>query len=52
MHRGWQRSYFCCYVAVLSALLDHNYFDHFLYLRIDGIITPRGATVPHEAAVR
>ena len=47
-----QQHYFRCYVAVLSALLNHNYFDHFLYLRIDGIITPRGATVPHEAVVR
>ena len=36
-----QQHYFCFYVAVLSALLIHYYFDHFLFLRIDGIITPR-----------
>ena len=39
-----QQHYFCFYVSVLSALLIHYYFDHFLFLRIDGIITPaRGA---------
>ena len=35
-----QQHYFCLYVSVLSALLIHYYFDHFLFLRIDGIITP------------
>ena len=41
--------YFAFYVAVLSALLIHYYFDHFLFLRIDGVITPRAGaeqTVP------
>ena len=37
-----QQHYFAFYVAVLSALLIHYYFDHFLFLRIDGVITPRG----------
>ena len=35
-----QQHYFCFYVSVLSALLIHYYFDHFLFLRIDGVITP------------
>ena len=35
-----QQHYFAFYVAVLSALLIHYYFDHFLFLRIDGVITP------------
>ena len=35
-----QQHYFCFYVSVLSALLIHDYFDHFLFLRIDGVITP------------
>ena len=33
-----QQHYF--YVSVLSALLIHYYFDHFFFLRIDGVITP------------
>ena len=28
-----QQHYFCFYVSVLSALLIHYYFDHFLFLR-------------------
>ena len=36
-----QQHYFAFYVSVLSALLIHYYFDHFLFLRIDGVITPR-----------
>ena len=35
-----QQHYFCFYVSVLSALRIHYYFDRFLFLRIDGIITP------------
>ena len=35
-----QQHYFCFYVSVLSALLIHYYFDDFLFLRIDGVITP------------
>ena len=35
-----QQHYFAFYVAVLSALLIHYYFDHFLFLRVDGVITP------------
>ena len=38
-----QQHYFCFYVSVLSALLIHYYFDHFLFLRIDGVITPSRA---------
>ena len=42
-----QQHYFAFYVSVLSALLIHYYFDHFLFLRIDGVITPRrGSTAP------
>ena len=33
-----QHHYFAFYVAVLSALLIHYYFDHFLFLRIDNVI--------------
>ena len=33
--------YFAFYVAVLSALLIHYYFDHFLFLGIDDVVTPR-----------
>ena len=44
-----QQHYFCVYVSVLSALLIHYYFDHFLFLRIDGIITPTHVT-PHQPA--
>ena len=36
-----QQHFFAFYVSVLSALLIHYYFDHFLFLRIDGVITPR-----------
>jgi hypothetical protein len=34
---------------VLSALLIHYYFDHFLFLRIDGVITPRGESAAPAA---
>lgn len=44
-----QQHYFAFYVAVLSALLIHYYFDHFLFLRIDGVITPRAQARPHAA---
>jgi hypothetical protein len=27
--------------VVLSALLIHYYFDHFLFLQVDNVITPR-----------
>jgi hypothetical protein len=27
--------------VVLSALLIHYYFDHFLFLQVDDVITPR-----------
>jgi len=36
-----QQHYFSFYSVVLSALLIHYYFDHFLFLQIDEIITPR-----------
>ena len=43
-----QQHYF--YVSVLSALLIHYYFDHFLFHRIDGIITPSREVVTHHPA--
>ena len=45
-----QQHYFCFYVSVLSALLTHYYFDHFLFLRIDGVITPRRSVLNQRAA--
>jgi hypothetical protein len=36
-----QQHYFAFYTVVLSALLVHYYFDHFLFLQIDDVITPR-----------
>ena len=33
--------YFSFYAVVLSALLIHYYFDHFLFLQVDDVITPR-----------
>jgi hypothetical protein len=33
--------YFSFYAVVLSALLIHYYFDHFLFLQIDDVVTPR-----------
>ena len=44
-----QQHYFCFYMSVLSALLINYYFDHFLFLRIDGIITPTRGNLPYEA---
>ena len=44
-----QQHYFAFYVAVLSALLIHYYFDHFLFLRVDGVITPRGERAARAA---
>lgn len=44
-----QQHYFAFYVAVLSALLIHYYFDHFLFLGVDGVITPRAQTLPRAA---
>ena len=35
-----RQHYFCFYVSVLSALVIDFYFDHFLFLCLDGIITP------------
>ena len=43
-----QLHYFCFYVSVRSALLIHSYFDHFLFLRIDGIITPSRTPMPRQ----
>ena len=45
-----QQHYFCFYVSVLSALLIHYYFDHFLFLRIAGVITPRRSVLNQRAA--
>ena len=43
-----QQHYFWFYVSVLSALLIHYYFDHLLFLRIDGVITSsRGVLTSH-----
>ena len=36
-----QQHYFAFYSVVLSALLVHYYFDHFLFLQLDDVITPR-----------
>jgi hypothetical protein len=36
-----QQHYFAFYTVVLSALLIHYYFDHFLFLQVDDVITPR-----------
>jgi uncharacterized membrane protein YhaH (DUF805 family) len=36
-----QQHYFAFYSVVLSALLVHYYFDHFLFLQVDNVITPR-----------
>jgi hypothetical protein len=36
-----QQHYFSFYSVVLSALLIHYYFDHFLFLQVDDVITPR-----------
>ena len=35
-----QLHYFTFYTVVLSALLIHYYFDHFLFLQVDDVITP------------
>ena len=43
-----QQHYF--YVSVLSALLIHYYFDHFLFLRIDGVITPSRGVLTGRSA--
>ena len=45
-----QQHYFSFYVSVLSALLIHYYFDHFLFLRIDGVISPPRAALHRRAA--
>jgi hypothetical protein len=36
-----QIHYFSFYSVILSALLVHYYFDHFLFLQIDDVITPK-----------
>ena len=36
-----QQHYFSFYTVVLSALLIHYYFDHFLFLQVDDVITPK-----------
>jgi hypothetical protein len=36
-----QAHYFAFYAVVLSALLIHYYFDHFLFLQVDDVITPK-----------
>ncbi len=36
-----QQHYFSFYSVTLSALLIHYYFDHFLFLQVDEVITPR-----------
>ena len=36
-----QQHYFTFYSVVLSALLIHYYFDHFLFLQVDDVITPK-----------
>jgi hypothetical protein len=36
-----QIHYFSFYSVILSALLIHYYFDHFLFLQVDDVITPK-----------
>lgn len=36
-----QQHYFSFYSVVLSALLIHYYFDHFIFLQVDDVITPK-----------
>lgn len=36
-----QHHYFAFYSVVLSCLLIHYYFDHFLFLQVDDVITPK-----------
>jgi hypothetical protein len=36
-----QQHYFAFYSVILSALLIHYYFDHFLFLQVDDVITPK-----------
>jgi hypothetical protein len=36
-----QQHYFSFYTVVLSALLIHYYFDHFIFLQVDDVITPK-----------
>jgi hypothetical protein len=36
-----QIHYFSFYSVILSALLVHYYFDHFLFLQVDDVITPK-----------
>jgi hypothetical protein len=36
-----QQHYFSFYSVILSALLIHYYFDHFLFLQVDEVITPK-----------
>ena len=37
--------YFAFYVVILSCLLIHYYFDHFIFLQIDRVISPNWGTV-------
>ena len=45
-----RQHYFCFYVSVLSALVIDYYFDHFLFLCLDGIITPSREVLTHHPA--
>ncbi len=36
-----QQHYFSFYSVILSSLLIHYYFDHFLFLQVDDVITPK-----------
>ena len=40
-----QHHYFAFYVSMLSCLLIHYYFDHFLFLQVDDVVTPRWSRV-------
>ena len=40
-HDPMQVHYFSFYSVILSALLIHYYFDHFLFLQVDDVITPK-----------
>jgi hypothetical protein len=42
--------YFAYYSVILSFLLIHYYFDHFLFLYVDPKITPRFAQLASQEA--
>jgi hypothetical protein len=45
-----EQHYFAFYAVVLSFLLVHYYFDHFVFLSLDSRVTPAFAPLPQVAA--